>query len=81
MCVNTYFQILRIERDIQLRFLKKTNTPGVYTWSTDKDVSWQSPEDILRKLSAPILLPGRGLQMKFNMDELKFAENVVQQKV
>lgn len=56
--------------DLQLRYLKSTRQDGVYIWPPKGDIYWKPQADIIRKLSNPDLLPGRGLRFRFLLDEL-----------
>ncbi|XP_060601750.1 uncharacterized protein LOC132754991 [Ruditapes philippinarum] len=69
-------KVLQVDGDVQLRFLESTNSRGIYTWPKADDISWQSPDDILRKLSHPTLLPGRGLKIMFDITELEFEKQL-----
>lgn len=63
-------KVLQIEGDVKLRFLKPTGSVGVYTWA-DEEYSWQPLSDIVQKLNNPKLLPGRGIKLKFDCEEIK----------
>jgi hypothetical protein len=39
-------------------------------WPIKDDISWQEPDDIIMILSLPTILPGRALEMQFDMEEL-----------
>lgn len=64
--------------DVQLRFLQTTRTAGVYTWPDVDDISWQPRPDILKKLKPPELLPGRGLNFKFDLSEINESRRTLQ---
>ena len=46
----------------------------MYTWPKADDMSWQSPDDILSKLSVPTIMPGRGFKLMFDEKELEHCE-------
>ena len=66
---------MKVDGDVKVKFLQGTNATrsGVFTWPTTDAVSWQSPDDIMRRLSMPTILPGRRLKLKFNVGELKLS--------
>lgn len=70
-------QVLDVENEVQLRFLTATTKPGIYTWPQHDDLSWQDVNDIIGVLSNPTLLPGRGILLQFNEDELEKCRNLV----
>jgi hypothetical protein len=71
------FQVMQVDgsegqQNLRLKYLKP-HVPVekcVYTWSTDNDWSWQSPDNIARVLTQPTLLPGRGIHFQFLSDEI-----------
>ena len=75
--VNYILQVLNNDKDVHLRFLTATNKPGIYTWPQDEDTSWQTAHDIIGPLSAPRLLPGRGILMQFDKDELEKCRSLI----
>lgn len=52
-----------------MKFLHEEK-PSVFVWSNSEDIHWQPETDIIDCLSEPVLLPGRGLKLKFDATEL-----------
>ena len=64
-------QVLEIEDgDILVKFMVSLrSSPDIFTWSGELP-SWQRQHEIIGGLSQPQLLPGRGVNFKFDSDEL-----------
>ena len=67
-------QVLQVDEYVQLRYLKATQTAGVYVWPSTDDISWQLQSDVIQKLSTPELLARKGLQLKFDLNELNLCK-------
>lgn len=70
-------QVLQVDEEIQVRFLKQVvGGAYIYTWPVKDEIYWQSAQDIIKKLSQPTLLPGRGLRLLFSSEELEICKRI-----
>lgn len=68
--LSNKFQVQQIDVDEgEFRFLKPTQTPGMYVWPDKEDISWEPLAQIARVLKPPCLVPGRGIKL-FCLNEL-----------
>lgn len=57
--------------EVQLQYLRKDGLEdGRYKWPAKKDFSWESVSNIINVFMGPVILPGRGLSLKFNTNEI-----------
>ena len=51
------------EEELKVTYLDKVKGKDVYTWA---DSAWVTTSDIVKKVAAPSLVPGRGIAFSFD---------------
>lgn len=78
---NLIFQILQTDQisdEIELKFLEKEALEnGVYKWPKRSDESWEALSNILAVFAQPEIVPGRGLYLKFDTDQIQKCKSIL----